>query len=50
MVSISTEMIKEVVADMIDEVVEAGMGDVESNEVSQLVDVSVLIMKLCLLL
>ena len=33
MVSITTEMIKKVVAEMIDEVVEAEMGDVESNGV-----------------
>ena len=43
MSTISTEMIKEVVAEMIDEVVDAGVGDVNSNEVSQLVGVCVLI-------
>ena len=33
MVTITTEMIKEAVVEMIDEVVEGKMGDVESNEV-----------------
>ena len=43
MALITTEMIKEVMAEMIDEVVEAGMGDVNSNEICQLVGVCVLI-------
>ena len=33
MVTITTEMIKKAVVEMIDEVVEGEMGDVESNEV-----------------
>ena len=37
MLSISTEMIKEVLVEMIDKVVEAGIGGEERNEVSQLV-------------
>ena len=41
MASITMEMIKEVVAEMIDEVVEAEMGDVESNEVCQFVYVCI---------
>ena len=37
MSSIATDIIKEVVAEMKDEVVEAGIGGEERNEVSQLV-------------
>ena len=37
MLSIATDIIKEVVAEMIDEVVEAGIGGEGRNEVSQLV-------------
>ena len=49
MVTITTEMIKEAIVEMIDEVVEGEMGDVESNEVCYLTLSVYVYINVCLL-